>query len=53
MSKQDGTTAGPFDAHPALIEHDLDTRWRAVVGRRSFLRGAAVAGAAALPGSAL
>jgi hypothetical protein len=53
MSKQDRMTPGPFDAHAAPIEHDLDTRWRGVVGRRSFLRGAAIAGAAALPGSAL
>jgi len=47
---------------PSVIEHDdpsgtrdedLQAQWRRVVGRRSFLKGLGLAGAAALPGSAL
>src|SRR5438552_131043 len=34
-------------------DEDLQEQWRRVVGRRSFLMGLGVAGAAALPGSAL
>jgi hypothetical protein len=34
-------------------DDDLQEQWRRVVGRRSFLMGLGVAGAAALPGSAL
>jgi hypothetical protein len=35
------------------IEEDVHTHWQRVVGRRSFLKGVGLAGAAALPGSAL
>ena len=54
MHKQNST-------HPA-IEHEefgashddgLQEQWRRVVGRRSFLKGVGLAGAAALPGSAI
>lgn len=34
-------------------DEELQAQWRRVVGRRSFLKGVGVAGAAALPGSAL
>jgi len=34
-------------------EDDVQASWRRVVGRRSFLKGVGLAGAAALPGSAL
>jgi hypothetical protein len=34
-------------------ELDLEAKWRSVVGRRSFLKGVGMAGAAAVPGSAL
>jgi hypothetical protein len=37
----------------ASIEDDVHAHWQRVVGRRSFLKGVGVAGAAALPGSAL
>src|SRR6476660_5296803 len=37
----------------APVEQDLEAKWRSVVGRRSFLKGVGLAGAAALPGSAL
>ncbi|MBV9196015.1 MAG: twin-arginine translocation signal domain-containing protein [Solirubrobacterales bacterium] len=37
----------------ASTEEDLQAHWRRVVGRRSFLKGIGLAGAAALPGSAL
>jgi Ferritin-like domain len=39
--------------HPGFEEDDVQTKWRRVVGRRSFLKGVGLAGAAALPGSAL
>ncbi|HEY3943600.1 MAG TPA: twin-arginine translocation signal domain-containing protein [Solirubrobacteraceae bacterium] len=38
---------------PASAAEDLETHWRRVVGRRSFLKGAGLAAAAAVPGSAL
>jgi ferritin-like protein len=47
---------------PSAIEHgdsgdtrdeELQQQWRRVVGRRSFLKGVGLAGAAAVPGSAL
>jgi Ferritin-like domain len=34
-------------------DDDLHAKWRRVVGRRSFLKGVGLAGAAAVPGSAL
>ena len=37
----------------ATTEDDLRAHWRRVVGRRSFLKGIGLAGAAALPGGAL
>ena len=40
-------------AAPAVAEAGVDTLWQRVVGRRSFLRSVGVAGAAAVPGSAL
>jgi hypothetical protein len=39
--------------HPAVADEDLEERWHHVVGRRSFLKGVGLAGAAAVPGSAL
>lgn len=54
MSKQDFLSAGLADApHRVSAEHDLDAKWRRVVGRRSFLKGVGLAGVAAVPGSAL
>jgi Ferritin-like domain len=38
---------------PVPVEQDLEAKWRSVVGRRSFLKGVGLAGAAAVPGSAL
>jgi len=35
------------------IDDDVQAHWQRVVGRRSFLKGVGIAGAAALPGSAL
>lgn len=46
------TTTGQ-DSSREPAEDDLQAHWRRVVGRRSFLRGVGLAGAAALPGSAL
>jgi hypothetical protein len=39
--------------HQEFAEDDVEARWRDVVGRRSFLRGMGLAGAAVVPGSAL
>jgi Ferritin-like domain len=41
------------DAHAAPGEHDSRANWQDGLGRRSFLKGVGLAGAAALPGSAL
>jgi hypothetical protein len=44
----------PSEAEPPTsTEDDVQASWQRVVGRRSFLRDVALAGAAALPGSAL
>jgi hypothetical protein len=42
-----------IDGNPKAPEEDLYTLWQRVVGRRSFLKGVGVAGAAALPATAL
>jgi hypothetical protein len=39
--------------HSAALDDDVHAHWQRVVGRRSFLKGVGLAGAAALPGSAL
>src|SRR3984893_1773096 len=39
--------------HAEFEEGDVQAQWRRVVGRRSFLKAVGLAGAAALPGSAL
>jgi hypothetical protein len=50
----DTSTTTPTEAQPsARDEDDLQAHWHRVVGRRSFLKGVGIAGAAALPGSAL
>ena len=54
MNKQDLSSAGLADAqNPVAADDDLDAKWRQAVGRRSFLKGVGLAGAAAVPGSAL
>src|ERR1700686_1889395 len=54
MKQQDTSSAAAVDArHPAPVEDDLHAQWRRVVGRRSFLKGVGLAGAAVVPGSAL
>jgi hypothetical protein len=54
MSDQD-VSADVLDnaQHQASDDCELDVHWRRVVGRRSFLKGVGLAGAAAVPGSAL
>jgi hypothetical protein len=39
--------------HPASAENEVHALWQRVVGRRSFLKGVGLAGAAAIPGGAL
>ena len=54
MREQDGFPALPLDAlQPPSVEENHDAQWRRAVGRRSFLKRAGIAGAMALPGSAL
>src|SRR3954449_2300958 len=53
MPKHTSSVATTEDHHPAAVEDDVDALWQRVVGRRSFLKGVGLAGAAALPGSAL
>ena len=43
----------PAAGATVVTEDDLDAQWSRVVKRRSFLKGMAIAGAAAVPGSAL
>jgi hypothetical protein len=43
--------SGSVTVAPSDVE--LEAKWRQVVGRRSFLRGVGLAGAAALPGGAI
>ncbi|MEA2212660.1 MAG: hypothetical protein QOF83_2608 [Solirubrobacteraceae bacterium] len=54
-SREPYVSVGPSADAPdvAPLDQDLESKWRRVVGRRSFLKGVGVAGAAALPGSAL
>jgi hypothetical protein len=55
MQKSDPTSTPPSETHSAVpAADDVDAHWGRVVGRRSFLKGVGVAGAAAaLPGSGL
>jgi ferritin-like protein len=53
MSNDTSTTTRSETQPPASSEDDMHTLWQRVVGRRSFLKGVGLAGAAALPGSAL
>ncbi len=53
MSK-DTVPASPADTqHEIPADDDVRSHWQRVAGRRSFLKGVALAGAAAVPGSAL
>jgi Ferritin-like domain len=54
MSNADASPSAPaHHASPRSVQGDLEAQWRSVVGRRSFLKGVGLAGAAAIPGSAL
>jgi hypothetical protein len=47
------SSAVTTEAHPTSVEDGGESSWQRVAGRRSFLKGLGLAGAAALPGSAL
>jgi hypothetical protein len=53
MPKHISSVAPTEGQRPASPEDDVDALWQRVVGRRSFLKGVGLAGAAALPGGAL
>jgi hypothetical protein len=54
MQTQEARSSAPAGPPTSTaVEDDLQTKWRRVVGRRSFLKGVGIAGAAALPGTAL
>jgi hypothetical protein len=53
MSKDTSPITRPDAEASGPIDDDLHAQWQRVVGRRSFLKGVGLAGAAALPGSAL
>ena len=50
---EDPSSVVPTDVRSGPSDDELHGHWQRVVGRRSFLKGVGVAGAAALPGSAL
>jgi hypothetical protein len=47
------SSAAQTEARSASVEDDVRVHWQGVAGRRSFLKGLGLAGAAVLPGSAL
>ena len=53
MSKEASTITDNEAPPPVSVGDDVHALWQRVIGRRSFLKGVGVAGAAALPGSAL
>ena len=54
MSKRDRASVITTEArHVASDQQVVEAKWRRVVGRRSFLKGVGLAGAAAVPGSEL
>jgi len=53
MQNNSSSAAAAQLRHGEPAENDVHGHWQRVVGRRSFLKGVGLAGAAALPGSAL
>jgi Ferritin-like domain len=54
MRKSHATSANAIERDREISgEDELEARWRRVVGRRSFLKGVGLAGAAAVPAAAL
>src|SRR3954470_19896750 len=53
QTKDGPMSSDAFPTNRPEIDDDVHARWQSVVGRRSFLKGVGLAGAAALPGSAL
>ena len=53
MSQENTSVTQSEVQAPASVDEDLHAHWSRVVGRRSFLKGVGLAGAAALPASAL
>ncbi len=54
MRRSEVSSVGATDPKGRIpADEDLEGRWRDVVGRRSFLKGVGLAGAAAVPGAGL
>jgi hypothetical protein len=54
MNNQNTRSGAQVEAQrPASVDEELEAEWQRVVGRRSFLKGVGLAGAMAVPGSAL
>jgi len=53
MQNNSSSAAPAQFQHGELADNDVHGHWQRVLGRRSFLKGVGLAGAAALPGSAL
>ena len=53
MSEEISTITRPEGRPPTSLGADVHELWQRVIGRRSFLKGVGLAGAAALPGSGL
>ena len=54
MRNEDTFAAGSTGTEDPTSPHqEAERQWRRVLGRRSFLKGVGLAGAAAIPGSAL
>jgi hypothetical protein len=53
MQKHNSSAAQAGSQYRPSVDDDVHAHWQRIVGRRSFLKGVGLAGAAALPGSAL
>jgi hypothetical protein len=53
MQKNSSSAAPAGSEYRASVDDEVHAHWRRIVGRRSFLKGVGIAGAAVIPGSAL
>jgi ferritin-like protein len=53
MPKNSSSAAPAGSEYTASVDDEVHAHWQRIIGRRSFLKGVGLAGAAAIPGSAL